>query len=686
MQSSGEDHLHTTEIMTERCSQDTQNSNGSTPWTYLADEHLIDREKFDFDLPVSPVESEKVEVDDEDEVFFGPVGFTEACIAKKTQLHSQSPNECKPMSPLNVEQYLELFLEANKVAMELTKEKKRDASQGSDDQGCTGKETGAVDDFSKKTEESTVGGVVADSQKQSEQSTGAKPSTEVSDCHIERVAVANLPGKTDVRNFKRLVRKDMRSPRRGTYTISVSPANTPPPPHLPSADDCVSKLARDKPQTLTFTAAQSNKQLSLKAPKSKLPVKGTQRSKLPLKGGLKKLVPPPNPSSGTSTDKLLRKKLSSPPKRKRLNSCESEDLISEASSSLASETSDTPSLSLGQPKGKRPQPGSFHTKGTTGPHPPTKAATSSSTVASSQHKSTDKAAAVNSVKAPAAKPRLLQQGPLQRRVVQASRQLKPVKPGQRGFLQSANRPQPVKAVVGLVKVPSANKDASEATPKKAGNLRQTPSRKLCTPTVSTPVHQDKKVVPKRLLTNEQSASKPAARSLSTSTMPTPQSKLMPPSTPSRSDSKVVPASASSMWRRSGIPTPSRRSIASSSRLSSTSSTISNPSPVQFRALRTSTTTSSPSGSPPPPKPAPPTAKEAIIKLDLDSSPACTKEVTLCDGRAPLETKTNLQEGKTNSPVVGLLVDIIPDPEEKLSKDAVSREGSRLYKENLIDLL
>ncbi|XP_038054192.1 G2 and S phase-expressed protein 1-like isoform X2 [Patiria miniata] len=655
-----EDQQNSANNDTARCSQDTGTTEESPLWADVADEHLIESEQFDFDLPVSPVESAKVEVDDDDEVFFGPIGLTEACIAKKTQLKSQSPTECKPLSPLNVEQYVELFLEANKVAMELTSRKESDESQGSDSQESKDKETGGVDD-------------------KSEQSSETKPSIEVSDCQTgERDGLANLPGKAEVRTFKRLVRKEMRSPRRGTYTISVSPANTPPPPHLPSADDCVSKLTRDKPETLNFSAVGSRKQPSLKAPQSKLPVKGTRRSKLPTKGGLQKMIPSPNPSSGMSTDKLLRKKLSSPPKRKRLNSCESEDLGSEASS-VASETSETAGLSMGVPKGKRPQPGSFLPKWTSGLRPPAKAATPSAE--SHQQKST-----AACIKAPTAKPSLLQQGTLQRRMVQASRPLKLVKPGQRGSLQLSSKPQPVKAVVGVAKVPSA-KEATKATPKKAASVRQTPSRLPSTP--STPVHQDKKAVPKRLLSSDQSATKPVGRSLSTSTIPTPRSKLMPPSTPSRSDSKVVPASAGSARRRSGIPTPSRRSIASTSRLGSTSSTISNPSPMRFRGQRTSTTTSSPSGSPFPHKPAPPTAKEGAIKLDLDSSPARPKEVTPRNGRPALETKTNLVGERKSSPVVGLLIDIKTETsEEKLPKAAVCQgsTGTRTNKENLIDLL
>ena len=69
--------------------------------------------------------------------------------------------------------------------------------------------------------------------------------------------------------------------------------------------------------------------------------------------------------------------------------------------------------------------------------------------------------ATNVPKAPVTKPSLLQQGSLNRRVVQANRSLKLVKPGQHGSMVLAKKPQPVKAVAKGAKVAS-----TEETPKK----------------------------------------------------------------------------------------------------------------------------------------------------------------------------------------------------------------------------
>ena len=241
------------------------------------------------------------EEDDEDEVFFGPVGFTETCVAKKTQLNSLSPAKSKPLSPLNAEQYVQIFLEANQVAMELEKERKGSG-------GCSS-------------------GSSSSSSGQSE-SPAAKPSSLVNDPVGEKPALtfqdetAEIPAshrndRPDARTYKRLVRKEMRSPRRGTYTIAVSPAHAPPPPHLPLAGECVSALCRGQPESLRFSAAasqpkepvsrQQQEQRSGPRPggatatqrESKLPVRGGRRSKLPTRATTKRALPKPQVSLRT---------------------------------------------------------------------------------------------------------------------------------------------------------------------------------------------------------------------------------------------------------------------------------------------------------------------------------------------------------------------------------------------------
>ncbi|KAK7503662.1 hypothetical protein BaRGS_00005201 [Batillaria attramentaria] len=79
------------------------------------DVRLIDEEEFDFDLPVSPSErhsgAEKADEEDDEEVFFGPVGFTEKCIAAGV-----AEEAIKPLSPLRPDQIAELAKEAFSVA------------------------------------------------------------------------------------------------------------------------------------------------------------------------------------------------------------------------------------------------------------------------------------------------------------------------------------------------------------------------------------------------------------------------------------------------------------------------------------------------------------------------------------------------------------------------------------------
>lgn len=63
-----------------------------------------------------------LECEDEDEVFFGPVGYKETCVAVNTKNTAALLNEdksVKPLSPLNSEQVVELFKEATAVAVML---------------------------------------------------------------------------------------------------------------------------------------------------------------------------------------------------------------------------------------------------------------------------------------------------------------------------------------------------------------------------------------------------------------------------------------------------------------------------------------------------------------------------------------------------------------------------------------
>ena len=61
------------------------------------------------------IRNSNIEVEDEDEVFFGPVGHRERCVAVNSSLHDNSTP--KPMSPLSGEQVAELFKEATAVSI-----------------------------------------------------------------------------------------------------------------------------------------------------------------------------------------------------------------------------------------------------------------------------------------------------------------------------------------------------------------------------------------------------------------------------------------------------------------------------------------------------------------------------------------------------------------------------------------
>ena len=208
--------------------------------------------------------NEDEDVEDEDEVFFGPVGFKEQCVAKKTELTTtDSPEGCKPMSPLTTEQQVEIFKEATKVALLLK----------------------------KTTDEEAV---CKEAQCDVNQLTDSISELALKSKNVENVT----PNKSEMEQFKRAVRKDLRSPRRGTYTISVSPAGQPPPPHLPTAKECVSSLVKDKPAEIKFTAKKTSSQSaenqvpaktkSAASKKSRLPAK---RSGIPKTSGLRKPKP-----------------------------------------------------------------------------------------------------------------------------------------------------------------------------------------------------------------------------------------------------------------------------------------------------------------------------------------------------------------------------------------------------------
>ncbi|XP_070611436.1 G2 and S phase-expressed protein 1-like [Erythrolamprus reginae] len=82
------------------------------------DFHLLTEEKFDFDLSLSPTSG------NEDEVFIGPVGHKEKCIAVRLESHGESQIRSHahdlPWSPPAGDKFVEIFKEAHLLALQLT--------------------------------------------------------------------------------------------------------------------------------------------------------------------------------------------------------------------------------------------------------------------------------------------------------------------------------------------------------------------------------------------------------------------------------------------------------------------------------------------------------------------------------------------------------------------------------------
>ncbi|ETE61619.1 G2 and S phase-expressed protein 1, partial [Ophiophagus hannah] len=87
--------------------------------------HLLTEEKFDFDLSLSPTS------ENEDEVFVGPVGHKEKCIAVRLESHEESQNKIQSRtydlswSPA-ADNFVEIFKEAHLLAFQLKSGNKRE--------------------------------------------------------------------------------------------------------------------------------------------------------------------------------------------------------------------------------------------------------------------------------------------------------------------------------------------------------------------------------------------------------------------------------------------------------------------------------------------------------------------------------------------------------------------------------
>nr|XP_022298214.1 G2 and S phase-expressed protein 1-like isoform X2 [Crassostrea virginica] len=86
---------------------------------------LLEDEEFDFDLPLSPavrILTSPETVEDDEEVFIGPVGFTEKCVATVVSEIAPLQEPPKPLSPLKPHQIAEIFKEAQLVVYRINNE------------------------------------------------------------------------------------------------------------------------------------------------------------------------------------------------------------------------------------------------------------------------------------------------------------------------------------------------------------------------------------------------------------------------------------------------------------------------------------------------------------------------------------------------------------------------------------
>uniref|UniRef100_A0A2K6GPB7 G2 and S-phase expressed 1 n=1 Tax=Propithecus coquereli TaxID=379532 RepID=A0A2K6GPB7_PROCO len=96
------------------------------------DLHLLADEKFDFDLSLSSSSA-----NEDDEVFFGPVGHKERCIAASLELNNQIPEQpvlpasesCVSWSPLAGEKFVEVYKEAHLLALRIENSNRNTAAQ-----------------------------------------------------------------------------------------------------------------------------------------------------------------------------------------------------------------------------------------------------------------------------------------------------------------------------------------------------------------------------------------------------------------------------------------------------------------------------------------------------------------------------------------------------------------------------
>ncbi|KAG6936036.1 G2 and S-phase expressed 1 [Chelydra serpentina] len=249
---------------------------------------LLTDEKFDFDLSLSPASG------NEDEVFVGPLGHKEKCVAVSIEATkdaegkiSQTPDDKLMWSPLNGEKFVEIFKEAHLLALQL--------------------ESGNKNEQNKVT-----------------QSEGPKPKV------IEKFVQAS---KSKLKIFQKgNIEKSPRAIKRETYCVWDSPICQLPPSFQKRSDLPVTAVDKTPPNTSSPIKIHKFPKISVS------PLAQEQQSDEKNKKAISKLHTKASSALGKSHQLAVEKPK---PGKKHLNSMgSSEDLLSDKSS-VASDVCDS---------------------------------------------------------------------------------------------------------------------------------------------------------------------------------------------------------------------------------------------------------------------------------------------------------------------------------------------------------
>ncbi|CAM4477193.1 unnamed protein product [Lepidochelys olivacea] len=250
---------------------------------------LLTDEKFDFDLSLSPASG------NEDEVFVGPLGHKEKCVAVSIEAMkgaeekiSQTPDDKLMWSPLTGEKFVEIFKEAHLLALQL--------------------ESGNKNEQNKVT-----------------QSEGPKPKV------IEKFVQAS---KSKLKIFQKgNIEKSPRAIKRETYCVWDSPISQLPPSFQKRSDLPVTAVDKTPPNTSSPIKIHKFPKISVS------PLAQEQQSDEKNKKAISKLHTKASSALGKSRQLTVEKPK---PGKKHVNSMgSSEDLLSDKSS-VASDVCDSP--------------------------------------------------------------------------------------------------------------------------------------------------------------------------------------------------------------------------------------------------------------------------------------------------------------------------------------------------------